>query len=79
MTYRVVVKPAFGGGWHARCEGAPLGPAESHASTEDEAVLRVRNEIRYRLEMCPCSGVSEEFVELTVERRPGPRGNAWRP
>jgi hypothetical protein len=78
MKYRVTVKQAFGGGWHARCESAPLGLAQTQAATEEEALSRLREEIRYRLELCPCSGVSEELVELSVERQATPRGNAWR-
>jgi hypothetical protein len=40
----------------------------ARARTEEEALARVREEIRYRLELCPCSGVSEDFVQLEVRR-----------
>jgi len=39
------------------------------ADSEEEALLRIRPEIRYRLEFCPCSGVTEDYVRLEVERR----------
>jgi hypothetical protein len=26
----------------------------------------LRGEIRYRLELCPCTGVSDDYVELDV-------------
>jgi predicted RNase H-like HicB family nuclease len=41
-----------------QCSGHGLSPAN--------ALDALRNEIRYRLELCPCTGVSDDFVELDV-------------
>ncbi|HKB37866.1 MAG TPA: hypothetical protein VKD72_15570 [Gemmataceae bacterium] len=30
----------------------------------------MRGELRYRAELCPCSGVPDEYVELEVEELP---------
>ena len=38
----------------------------SYGRTRAEALERVREEIRFRWEMCPCSGVKDDFVELQV-------------
>lgn len=34
--------------------------------TRDEAVEKIRKEIRYRIEHCPCTGVADDFVEIVV-------------
>ena len=40
----------------------------SRARTEEEALTRIRSEIRYRLEWCPCTGVDDDYVQLEIER-----------
>jgi hypothetical protein len=35
---------------------------------EAEALERIRAEIRYRIEWCPCTGVDDDFVVLDVDR-----------
>ncbi len=40
----------------------------SRASSEEEALRKLREEIRYRLEYCPCSGVDDDYVQLEVKR-----------
>jgi len=40
------------------------------AASESEALERIRPEIRYRLEWCPCSGLTDDYVRLEVERVP---------
>ncbi len=39
--------------------------------TEAEALERLRAEIRYRVELCPCTGVGDDYVQLAVERLNG--------
>jgi hypothetical protein len=41
-----------------QCSGHGLSPAN--------ALDALREEIRYRLELCPCTGVEDDFVELEV-------------
>lgn len=31
-----------------------------------EAIDKLRLEIRYRIELCPCTGVEDDFVEIVV-------------
>ena len=53
--------------WQARHAGANLGTVEVSGSSRDEALTKMRNELQYRIEWCPCSGVSGDTVELQVE------------
>lgn len=41
----------------------------SRARDEQDALRMIRDEIRYRLEYCPCSGVEDDYVQLDVIRR----------
>jgi len=40
----------------------------ARASTEAEALDKIKKEIRYRIEWCPCTGVDEDYVQVQVER-----------
>ncbi|RME55704.1 MAG: hypothetical protein D6795_02585 [Deltaproteobacteria bacterium] len=66
MKYRVTVKRLLDGRFYARCNTAPMGVCETTGGNREEALEKLRNEIRYQLEWCPCSGVAENFVELDV-------------
>jgi hypothetical protein len=39
---------------------------EVSASSREDALRKMRNELQYRIELCPCSGVSGDTVELLV-------------
>jgi hypothetical protein len=38
----------------------------SRGKSRDEALAKLRDEIRYRIELCPCSGVADDFVQIEV-------------
>jgi hypothetical protein len=40
----------------------------SRGRSEAEALEKIRAEIRYRIEWCPCTGVGDDYVQLQVER-----------
>jgi hypothetical protein len=40
----------------------------SRAATEVQALEKIKAEIRYRIEWCPCTGVDDDYVQLDVER-----------
>jgi hypothetical protein len=40
--------------------------------TREEALAKMRGELQYRSELCPCSGASAETVELQVSEDSGP-------
>lgn len=52
-----------GDGYVARCDRPA---ARAHGLSPTSALERLRGEIRYRIELCPCSGVDDDFVELEV-------------
>jgi hypothetical protein len=54
------------GQWLAKHTGSSVGQVEVTAPTREEALTKLRNELQYRIELCPCSGVSGPTVELQV-------------
>jgi hypothetical protein len=54
------------GNWLARHTGSSTGQVEMTAPTRDEALAKMRNELQYRIELCPCSGAWGDTVELEV-------------
>ena len=67
MKFSCTVKRLDDGRWSARSTGSKLGDVEVSAFSRDEVLNKLRAELRYRVELCPCSGVSEQYVELKVE------------
>jgi hypothetical protein len=54
------------GRWQARHSGSSLGTVEVIGSSREEALAKMRDELQYRIELCPCSGVSGDTVVLQV-------------
>jgi hypothetical protein len=75
MKFPCTVKQLIGGEWLARSTGTIVGLVERTGTSRENAIERLRAEIRYRIEWCPCSGVVEEFVELEVKDEPATK---WR-
>ena len=59
------------GKWLARHAGTSTGQVEVTAPTRAEALTKMRNELQYRIELCPCSGVWGDTVELHVSEELG--------
>jgi hypothetical protein len=55
------------GQWLASHTGSNLGPVEITAASRDEVQVKMQNELQYRVELCPCSGVSGDTVVLQVQ------------
>lgn len=53
--------------WIARHSSENLGTVEINDPTREKALTRMRDELQYRLELCPCSGEVLGTVELQVE------------
>jgi len=53
------------GVWMVEHAGPDVGPIRVTGSTRDEALRKIEEEIRYWLEMCPCSG--ETYRNLAIE------------
>ena len=54
------------GTWLVRHSSSTLGTVEVSAASREEALTKMRNELQYRSEWCPCSGASADTVELQV-------------
>jgi hypothetical protein len=65
-----VSRPA-NGKWLVRHSGASTGQVEVTAPTRDEALTKMRDELQYRIEWCPCGGASGDAVELLVREQGG--------
>jgi len=57
------------GQWHARHDSSDLGSADIVGATREEALAKLQRELQYRIEWCPCSGVSGDTVELDIRER----------
>ena len=66
MRYRVKLKHLSAGGYYARCESGPSGLLEAHGTSCEEALSKMRKEIEYLLELCPCSRPAQDSIELDV-------------
>ena len=54
------------GTWLVRHSSSALGSVDVTGPSREEALTKMRNELQYRLELCPCSGGSVGTVELQV-------------
>jgi hypothetical protein len=63
VKFEATVEAEADGSYIANCENPHCS---GHGLSPVNALDALRAEIRYRLELCPCTGVSEDFVELDV-------------
>ena len=54
------------GQWLLRHENPEIGRVEVKAATREQALEKLRGEIRYRIELCPCSGESYRHIEIDI-------------
>jgi len=59
------------GTWLVRHSSSVLGTLEVSAASRDEALTKMRDELQYRIELCPCSGASGDTVALQVREEGG--------
>jgi hypothetical protein len=57
------------GRWTAEHASQDIGPIQVTAYTRDEALRKVEEEIRYWLEMCPCTGQTYRNLDIEVVDR----------
>lgn len=55
------------GVWSIRYDGHDLGPVELTAATREQALEKMRRELKYRLELCPCSGEQVGDVDIELQ------------
>ena len=66
MRLACTVSRLANGKWLVRHTGSSTGRVEVTALTRGAALTKMRNELQYRIEWCPCSGASGDTVELQV-------------
>jgi hypothetical protein len=66
MKFPCTIWQQADGRWSARHAGSDVGQVEVLAATRSEAIEKLRGELRYRLELCPCSGDSYQHIEIEV-------------
>lgn len=54
------------GRWEVTYDGTDLGPVGVTAPTREQALEKMRRELRYRLELCPCTGEMYREVEIDL-------------
>jgi hypothetical protein len=54
-----------GGQWSVRHSSSDMGTIGVTAGSREQALDKMRAELRYRLELCPCSG--EQYKDIEIE------------
>jgi hypothetical protein len=72
MKFSCTLKWLANSNWAVRHTGSSLGMVEVTAPTREAALAKMRDELRYRVELCPCSGVSDDYIELQIKEDSGP-------
>jgi hypothetical protein len=53
-----------------RYDGADFGSVQVTAPTREEALEKMRRELHYRLELCPCTGETYKDVQIELRELP---------
>jgi hypothetical protein len=59
------------GDWSVRHASPNLGTVQVTARSQQEALEKMRGELRYRLEICPCTGELYQDVQIEISSRAG--------
>lgn len=66
MRFACTITRLPDGRWSARHESSEVGAVESRGATREEAIAKLEGEIRYRLELCPCTGETYQHIAVDV-------------
>jgi hypothetical protein len=55
------------GQWVVRHDGPEVGAMQVRALSREAALEKMRGELRYRLELCPCTGETYQHLEIELE------------
>lgn len=66
MKFPSTIVQTSDGSWLLRHEGPNVGRVEVTAPTREQAVEKLRGEISYRLELCPCSGEAYQYINIEI-------------
>jgi len=71
MKFACTVSQLGSGQWLVRHVGSDVGTVEVTARSKQAALEKMRGELRYRLEICPCTGELYRDVRIEIS---GPVG-----
>jgi hypothetical protein len=66
MRFACTIQRGPDGRWLIRHTGSEIGPVEATGDSREVAVEKMRGELRYRLELCPCSGESYQHIQIEL-------------
>ena len=66
MRFACTLSRIPGGHWQAQHVGSDVGKVEARAASRVEAIEKLKGEIRYRLELCPCTGETYQHIDVEV-------------
>ena len=69
MRYPTTIERLADGGWAARHESREVGAVVVRAASREEAIEKLKGEIRYRLELCPCTGETYQHIDVEIVER----------
>ncbi len=78
MKFQCTISQLPNGHWSVRHVGADagaleVGALEVIAAGKDEALEKMRGELRYRLELCPCTGETYQHLVIEISDHAGSR------
>lgn len=66
MKFPCAISQQPDGTFTIRHAGKDVGTLEVRDATREAAIQKMRDEIRYRLELCPCSGESYQHISIEL-------------
>ncbi|MEX0939374.1 MAG: hypothetical protein WDZ59_16035 [Pirellulales bacterium] len=66
MKFKCKAEHRTDGTWHIRHDSPDLGQVQATAGSREAALEKMRGELRYRLELCPCTGESYQHLEIEL-------------
>jgi len=71
MKFACTFSQLVSGEWSVRHVGSEVGRVEVTAGSQEEALEKMRRELRYRLEICPCTGELYQDVQIDISGQAG--------
>jgi hypothetical protein len=66
MKFPCTISKTADNTWLARHHGPEAGSVEVRATTRQEVLDKMKNELRYRLELCPCTGETYQHIDIQI-------------
>ncbi len=66
MKFPGTVSQSSNGEWSVRHVGPHVGTVQVTAGSEEKALEKMRAELGYRLEICPCTGEFYQDVQIEI-------------